>query len=176
MIQRKHLIRIKKFIGASSEGINFAQNLLCDIAFREKLSPNFYNSEKAKQVFRGFRRYRFVRHIKKNSYILTLKGEKRLQDILIEEVKIKAPQKWDGKWHLVIYDLPIRFKKAREAFRHKLKNLGFLQFQKSAWIYPYSCEKEILFVANFFGVRKYMEILEINKVLDDRKLKAHFGL
>ena len=75
-----------------------------------------------------------------------------------------------------MYDLPIRFKKARDAFRWKLKDLGFFQFQKSAWIYPYPCEGEILFVADFFGVRKHIEIIEVNKILDDRQIKAHFGL
>ena len=75
-----------------------------------------------------------------------------------------------------MYDLPIRFKKARDAFRFKLKDLGFFQFQKSAWIYPYPCEGEILFVADFYGVRKHIEILEVSKVLDETKLKVHFGL
>jgi hypothetical protein len=75
-----------------------------------------------------------------------------------------------------MYDFPIRFKKTRNAFRWKLKDLGFFQFQKSAWIYPYPCGGEILFVADFYGVRKHIEILEVDKILDDKKIKAHFGL
>ena len=164
-------------MSAGGEGINLAQSLLCSIAIGEKLPSHIHESREAKQILYGFRRYKFVRHTRENNaYELTSKGEKKLQHIFIDEVIIKAPKKWDGKWRLVIYDLPVRFKKARNAFRWKLKDLGFFQFQKSAWIYPYPCEGEMLFVADFFGVRKYIEILEIDKLLNDRKLKAHFGL
>jgi len=40
--------------------------------------------------------------------------------------------------------------------RFHLKNLNFFQFQKSAWICPYPCEDEIIFIADFFGVGKYV--------------------
>ena len=156
-----------------------AQSILCSIALGEKLPPHLRDSVKARQVFQGLRRYKFVRHIKgenDETYGLTPKGEHKLRQVFIDEVVIKKNKKWDGKWRMVMYDLPIRFKKAREAFRWKLKDLGFYQFQKSAWIYPYQCEGELLFVADFFGVRKHIEILEIDKILDDRKLKNHFGL
>lgn len=170
---RKYAEKIKKFISARGEGINLAQNLFCSIAIGEKLPSHIYESRKARQILYGFRRYKFIRHTK-TDYKLTPKGEKKLQNILIDEIVIKTPRSWDGKWRLVMYDLPVRFNKARNAFRWKLKDLGFFQFQKSAWIYPYSCEREILFVADFFGVRKYIEILEIDKILDDRKIKVYF--
>jgi len=179
MIERKHLLKLKKFFISTGKGMNLAQSILCDIAIGEKFSPDFYRDKKAAQIFRGFRRYKFVRHVKGekgDTYSLTPKGESKLHNIVIDEIEIKNLKNWDGKWHLVMYDLPIRFKKARNAFRWKLKDLGFFQFQKSAWIYPYPCEEEILFVADFYGVRKHVEILEIDKILDDTKLKAHFGL
>src|SRR3989344_8739281 len=179
MVERKHLLKLKKFFDAGSKGLNLTKILLCAVALGEKLSPSLYNNRKVSQAFSGLRRYKFVRDIKEkdnNSYALTQKGETKLRDIVIDDIEIKEQRKWDGKWHLVIYDLPIRFKKARDAFRWKLKDLGFFQFQKSAWIYPYPCEGEILFVANFFGVQKHIEILEVNKVLHDRQIKAHFGL
>ena len=177
IIEKKHVIKLKKLFSAGGEGINLAQSILCSIALGEKISPNFYDNNKVRQTLRGFRRYKFIRHIKGEDgerYVITLKGENKLQDILIDEVIIKNPKKWDGKWRLVMYDLPIRFKKARDAFRWKLKDLGFFQFQKSVWAYPYQCEGEILFVADFYGVRKHIEILEVNKLLHEEKLKAHF--
>ncbi len=179
MIERKHLLKLKKFINVGSKGLDLTKTLLCTVALGEKLSPGFYNDQKVSQAFSGLRRYKFVRHVKEkdnNYYGLTPKGEARLRDIVIDDIEIKNPKNWDGKWRLVIYDLPIRFKKARDAFRWKLKNLGFFQFQKSAWVYPYPCEGEILFVADFYGVRKHIEILEVDKILDDRQIKAHFGL
>lgn len=179
MIEHKHLHKIKEIISSGSKGLNLTKNLLLTVASDEKLSSDFYDNRKVAQAFSGLRRYKFVRHIKNcknNIYSLTKKGEARLRNIVIDEIEIKNEKNWGGKWYLVMYDLPIRFKKVRNAFRWKLKDLGFLQFQKSAWIYPYPCEEEILFVADFFGVRKHIEILEVDKIRDNRKLKSHFNL
>lgn len=176
--EHDHLAKIKKIVSAGNKGLDLTKTLLCAIALGEKLPGEFYNNQKVAKSFFGLRRYKFIRRAKKhnNHYSLTLKGEAKLRHILVEDIEIKNPRNWDGKWRLVMYDFPIRFQKARNAFRFKLKDLGFFQFQKSAWIYPYPCEGEILFVADFYGVRKHVEILEVDKILDDRKLKTHFGL
>ena len=179
MIEQKHLLKLKKFINVANRGLNLSETFLCSIALGEKLSPELYDNQKIAKTSYGLRRYRFVRHIKDHKnrhYLLTPKGEAKLHNLVIEDIEIKNPKNWDGKWRLVMYDFPIRFKKARNAFRFKLKQLGFFQFQKSAWIYPYPCEGEILFVADFYGVRKHIEILEVDKILNDRKIKIHFGL
>lgn len=176
MLEDKHLQKLKKFIKVGGKSLDLTKTLLCTIALGEKLPPELYSKRQATQAWNGLRRHRFVRRTKSNSYSLTPKGRAKLEDMIIDEIQIKNLHKWDGRWRLVMYDLPIRFKKAREAFRWKLKDLGFFQFQKSAWAYPYPCATEILFVADFYGVRRYIEILEVGKILDDRKLKAHFNL
>ena len=179
MIEHKHLLKLKKLIGAGSKGLDLTKTLLCAVALGEKLSSDFYKNKKVVQAFSGLRRYKFIRHVKEKGnrpYVLTSKGEARLRDMVIDDIEIKIKRNWDEKWHLVMYDLPVRFKKTRNSFRWKLKDLGFFQFQKSAWIYPYQCKEEVLFVADFFGVRKHIEILEVDKILDDKKLKAHFNL
>ncbi len=179
MVERKHLLKLKKFIDVGNKSLDLTKTLLCGVALGEKFSSSLYDNRKISKAFGGLRRYKFVRHIKEkdnNNYLLTSKGEAKLRNIVIDDIKVETQKNWDGKWRLVMYDFPIRFRKAREAFRWKLKDLGFFQFQKSAWIYPYPCEEEMLFVADFYGVRKHVEILEINKILDDRKLKIHFEL
>ena len=107
---------------------------------------------------------------------ITTKGKSRLKAFSIELIEIKKPKKWDGKWRLVMFDIPMRFTKGREALRYHLKDLNFFQFQKSAWIYPYPCEDEILFIADFFGVSKFVEILTIASISRDEKVKRHFSL
>ncbi|OHA92671.1 MAG: hypothetical protein A3G47_00935 [Candidatus Zambryskibacteria bacterium RIFCSPLOWO2_12_FULL_39_45] len=107
---------------------------------------------------------------------ITKKGETKLRTFDIELMCINTPKKWDGKWRLVMFDIPMRFTKGREALRYHLKNLGFLQFQKSAWIHPFPCEDEILFIADFFGIGKHVEILTVENLLNDEKLKKHFRL
>ena len=75
-----------------------------------------------------------------------------------------------------MFDIPMKFTKGREALRYHLKTLGFFQFQKSAWIYPYPCEDEIIFITDFFGIGKYVEILTVENILRDEKIKKHFSL
>ena len=105
---------------------------------------------------------------------ITKKGETKLRTFAIDLIEIKKPKRWDGKWRLVMFDIPMRFTKGREALRYHLKELGFYQFQKSAWIYPYPCEDEIIFIADFFGVGKFVEILTVESVLSDQKLRKYF--
>ena len=107
---------------------------------------------------------------------ITKKGETKLRTFDIELMCINTPKKWDGKWRLVMFDIPMRFTKGREALRYHLKKLNFFQFQKSAWIYPYPCEDEIIFITDFFGLGKYVEILTVENLLNDEKLKKHFRL
>ena len=176
-MKQKHLVKFRSIFNNLSDGMDLAESILCSVAFGEKLLPNLDGNRKAKQAIYGLRRYKFIRRTSEGGkYSLTPKGERRFRKIFIDEVIIKRPKKWDGKWRLVMYDLPTRFKKARDAFRWKLKDLDLFQLQKSVWIYPYPCEGELLLVADFFGVRRHIQILEVSKILDDRKAKMHFRL
>src|SRR3989344_4682297 len=70
------------------------------------------------------RLYRAVREFY-NERLIDFKENKALK-FKIDEMEIKKPAKWDGEWRIVIFDIPERFKKAREALRKKLKDLGFI--------------------------------------------------
>ncbi len=107
---------------------------------------------------------------------LTKKGEAYFQKILFEDVQLPEPKQWGGKWTFVLFDIPIQFSKAREALRWRLKALGFYQYQKSVWVYPHPCEKEILYVADYFGVGKFVEILSVDHLSKDEELKKYFEL
>ncbi len=66
---------------------------------------------------------------------LTNKGKKRVKEFSFELLTIKKPKKWDGKWRLLIFDIPAKpavYNRARNAIRDKVKELGFIQLQKSA--------------------------------------------
>lgn len=141
---------------------------------------NKYSKKQVGNIFSGMKRQKLIEYVvgKNNETVvrITKKGESRLRSFTIDLISIRKPGRWDGKWRLVMYDLPLRFRKAREALRWKLKDLGFYQFQKSAWIYPYPCDDEIIFVADFYGVGKYVEVLTIESILRDEKLKKAFNL
>ncbi len=111
--------------------------------------------------------------------ILTNKGKKRLAEYSIDMVEIKRPEKWDGKWRVLMFDIPAHpkiYNSAREALRNKIKEIGFIQIQKSVWAYPYECEDELLFIAETFKIQKYIEILTVEKILHEKILREKFPL
>jgi len=149
-------------------------------AFKMFEGSRKYSKTQIRSSVNSLKRRKLIEYVTerngKTTVKITKKGETRLRTFAIDLMEIKRPKKWDGKWRLVMYDLPIRFKKARHAFRWKLKDMNFFQFQKSAWIYPYQCEDEIIFIADFFRVGKYVEILTVENVLNEEKLKKYFHL
>lgn len=106
---------------------------------------------------------------------LTEKGEKRRMGYVFEHMRVGNNDNWDKKWRMVFFDIPEKHGNARRNFTNKLKQLGFLQFQKSVWIYPYDCKNEIDFVSEILGVSKFMTLLTVN-IEDDSPLKKHFRL
>ncbi|MEW5907971.1 MAG: CRISPR-associated endonuclease Cas2 [Patescibacteria group bacterium] len=108
--------------------------------------------------------------------ILTEKGKKCAFNFNFDKMEIKEPKVWDGKWRIVLYDIPEKNKKVREALRGKLKNLGFYELQKSVFVYPFPCKKEIDFIAEFFELRNFIYFIKTPSFSNDEKLRLHFGL
>mgnify|MGYP001605245738 FL=1 len=197
-MENKSLQRFKEFLDSGTKEAKATQIALCILAISSLPVLIFVAAAigNAVQVFKQFegskglskgqirnsmnhlRRQKLIEYISdKNGKItvrITKKGKMRIREFDIELMKIKKPNKWDGKWRLVMFDIPMRFTKGMEALRYHLKELGFYQFQKSAWIYPYPCEDEIIFIADFFGVGKFVEILTVESVLSDQKLRKYF--
>lgn len=110
---------------------------------------------------------------------LTNKGIKRIKEFCFEALEIKKPAKWDGKWRILIFDIPAKpkiYHQAREALRKKIKDLGFFPMQKSVWVCPYECEDEILFIAELFQVQKHIELITAEKLLHGGILRKKFNL
>ncbi|MFH1854992.1 MAG: hypothetical protein ABH810_01105 [bacterium] len=121
---------------------------------------------------------RFVRVIhKKNTTTLkiTEKGRTKLVNFDIDTIKIKS-SKWDGKWKFVIFDIPEKSRIARDVLRRKLKEIGFVQLQKSVWVSPYECEDEIAFIASVYEVERYVNYIVALKVDHEQYLKSKFDL
>jgi DNA-binding transcriptional regulator PaaX len=109
------------------------------------------------------------------TFILTEKGKLKALTYHFQKIKIKR-ENWDGKWRIVIFDIPERIKRARDALRDKLKELGFYELQKSVFIFPFKCEDEIEFVIEFFNLRKYVRIGILESIDNELHLKKFFGL
>lgn len=107
---------------------------------------------------------------------ITRLGRKEVANVNIDELMLPANQKWDGKWRLVIYDVPNKKNKNRLAFAEKLKTLGFIMVQKSVWAYPFECYKEVMILRKFYEIERYVAYLEAIEIEDELDWRGKFNL
>ncbi len=115
------------------------------------------------------RGYIHIRRDGKQIHIsLTREGKKKAGKFQINELRIESKKTWDKKWRILLFDVPQSIRVSREALRGKLKELGFVLFQKSVWVHAYPCEKEVELLRDFFGLARD----QITLITTDR-LGAH---
>jgi len=107
---------------------------------------------------------------------ITKKGQRKLLKYKLDELEIPKPEKWDGKWRIVSYDVPVEKNFARNALRRTLKRLEFLELQKSVYLYPYPCSDAIEFIREIYGIGDNVTLLTVGYLEDEEVYKEHFKL
>lgn len=137
---------------------------------------------KTKSVYSSLKRMQNQRLIEitdngdETTISITEKGKKKFLSYNFETMTVLIPKKWDGKWRIVGFDIPEKKKQAREALRNKMRELGFMTLQKSLFVLPYDCKKEIEFIGEFFRVNKYIIYVEATFINNQEYYKEQFGL
>jgi len=91
---------------------------------------------------------------------LTQTGQQRVLEYSINDLKIKKQSPWDGKWRYLFFDIPEKRRGARNAFRSKIKELGFERIQQSVWRHKYPCRKEVELLTDFYRIDRYVSLVE----------------
>ncbi|MDP2930208.1 MAG: hypothetical protein Q8N56_01185 [bacterium] len=108
---------------------------------------------------------------------LTAEGKKLAGKYQINDLTVEKPNKWDGKWRMVIFDIPNTSGLIRNVFRGKLREFGFYPLQKSVWIFPFDCREEIIFLRDFLGADKTQILfMEISRIENEIFLRDKFSL
>ena len=161
------------YIAASSP--YFIINLMRALKTRKK-----YKKRNVYEAFRRLLKQGCINIEKKNKQIyikLTEKGKKMAGWLQIDALKINRPKKWDGKYRIIIFDIAQLKKSHREAFRGKLKELGFYPLQKSVWIHLFDCRDEIEVLREFFGLsQKEMRLIVAEDIGPDDWLRKIFKI
>lgn len=126
-------------------------------------------------------------YLKRNGYIsidkrgrqiyisLTEKGKRKAGRFQVDNLEIDKSSKWDGKWRLILFDVAELKRFHREALRGKLKELGFYCLQKSVWVTPWNCQKEINLLREFFGLSENeLRLVVSGEIGYDENLKRFF--
>lgn len=104
---------------------------------------------------------------------LTKKGEQKLLHYKLIE---KKKPKWDGKWRVVIFDVWENVRSKRNLLRNEIKDFGFIQLQRSVWIYPYACAEFIELLKTDLSFGKNIRYMVVDKLDHDENLRKHFNL
>jgi DNA-binding transcriptional regulator PaaX len=93
-------------------------------------------------------------------YKITKKGKKQA---LISALK-QSNEKWDGKWRIVIFDIPEKRRAARDLLRQKLKEWGFIHWQKSVWASKKNCTKVLRNFITQVGIDDWVMVIESSNI------------
>lgn len=94
---------------------------------------------------------------------ITQKGKRRLLEYDFENLEIKA-RKRDGKWRLIMFDIPNEKKVSRDAFRKKLVQIGCLMLQESVFVCAFPCKKEVDFLCHYLEISDYVTLATLEKI------------
>lgn len=134
---------------------------------------------KRNRIFRRLQKQRLIEITEQNgetSITLRERGKQRVLKFNFDYLQLEKPAHWDGKWRIIAFDIPEDFAKARRALRIKMRQLGLYPLQKSVFVHPYPCRDEIDFVADFFGVGRYLNYIEATYIDDAEYLEQRFHL
>lgn len=107
---------------------------------------------------------------------LTAKGESALSLLEASEFHIKTPRRWDGRWRVLIFDVPERKRQLRVRLTATLRSAGFVRLQDSVWVHPFDCEDMFQLFKTELGIRSEVLYIIADTIENDAKLRQHFKL
>lgn len=120
-----------------------------------------------------------VRDVEKEpaSVQLTERGRALLAQRLLEGCAVDRPRRWDGRWRVLVFDVPEKKRRERDVLRAMLRRLGFRYLQRSVWVYPFDCI-EIVHLLRAAHRLSHITVRSITalEIEDDRLLRRHFHL
>lgn len=139
----------------------------------------FFNKREFQHAAKYLKRKNFIAVAKnQDQYLieLTERGTDRVVAELFRNLRVRRQERWDGTWRVVLFDIPDTRKWARDAFRERLRAMGFHQLQKSVFVFPYRCDEEVSFLTDLLGVQPYVRMINTRELHTDQDLREAFAL
>ena len=134
----------------------------------------YIESQRKHQKWERKQLYRRIAYLKRQHYLERVKeGEELLYKLttkakyeilrlnFILHMKAQRKQKWDGKFYLVVFDVPEEKKRYRDVFRRLLHAGNFRMLQLSVWMTRYNPRPVIDELLKYLKLEKYFEIMVI---------------
>src|SRR3989344_189711 len=139
---------------------------------KKKYNLKYYLNQKTKNLIKDGL-LKIDKENGKQFLSLTDKGERKL---LYYKVTEKKKYKWDNKWRIVIFDVWENVRHKRNLLRYEIKDFGFIQLQRSVWIYPYECADFIELLKTDLSFGKNIRYMVVEKLDHDENLRKRFGI
>lgn len=116
---------------------------ICTPPFFPKLFQSYPDAEIGDAAIRNYisRLYKkgYISKIRKgrNIFIRLTADFWKIEKSSITVKKEHYKKRWDGKWRILIYDIPESIKHRRESLRQFIRELGFGMVQESCWVSSY---------------------------------------
>jgi len=107
---------------------------------------------------------------------ITDEGVSALGSAVDSTAKLLGSTRWDGRWRLVIFDIPEKYRLLRNQVRDVLKKAGFVQLQQSVWVFPHECEDLVQLIQRESDLSKYILYGVLERVEGQERLKKAFHL
>lgn len=115
--------------------------------------------------------------------IISKNGKKFLQlthkgymEVLLKRLMHKTSVPWDGKWRIIIFDIPEDAKLQRDRLRRLLKKLQFVKLQASVFVNPFPLNRWAITYLKDSGLFAYIHIMRVDEMDDEKELKKKFKL
>lgn len=104
----------------------------------------------------------FIEFLDDGKLIARLTDEGRAEVVWAKVRVVDEP--WDGRWRLVMFDIPEKRRIARDLLRSKLKQWGFSHWQKSVWASKKNCTKPLRDFIRQVGIQDWVMVIESDDV------------
>lgn len=160
---------------------NSAKGLPCSQDTIFTLVRRAHNSLSAKTFYNGLFRLQKRGVItlvqKKEERFVQLTAKGKVEVLLIKARYAKATtEPWDGKWRMVIFDIPEATRDQRDILRVLLKQNGFFKLQASVFVHPHPLNREAIEYLKATGLIKYIRFARMEEIDDDADLRRAFKL
>lgn len=91
-----------------------------------------------------------------------------------QSIKFNNQRKWDGKWRIIMFDIPEENRSFRDILREHLRDLKFYKLQHSVFLSPYPYEKSLVELVALYGAESFVRIMTVVWIDNDEKLRRYF--
>ena len=142
---------------------------------RETVYPELWQMKKEYERRRRRKDFsQFLYYLKKKGYI-KIKNLEQTEGVMLTKsgleramraMRLLAQRKKrnDGRWQMIIFDIPEEKKNSRRILREYLTFLGYQLLQRSVWVCPYDVGKETEEFLREYSIDPYVKLFLIKEI------------